>query len=155
MKRQKPPWEFQDGFVLLGNCPLLIVNLLVPLAAAAESAAAATPAVASAAAPAATFFAWPSFIDDKLAATDILIVQAFDGRLSFLRTVHFDEAETFRPSRIAIHNDLRRFDRPKRCEHGLQIGIAHAIREITDIQLLRHGGPPSKKITRSSATPAA
>jgi hypothetical protein len=62
--------------------------------------------------------------------------------LAFLAAAHFDESEAFGSAGIAIDDDLHGQNCPVLFEQTLQIGVGHAVRQITDIQLHSHGGTP-------------
>jgi hypothetical protein len=85
-------------------------------AAAATTAITATPAAASAgsatAASAATFTRGSSFVDDNIAAHEIVSVQTLNGALGFLVAVNLDKPESARLPRktVAHQSDIRRGD---------------------------------------------
>jgi hypothetical protein len=84
-----------------------------PAAAAATATAIAaatttTPAAATAAAAttAAPLFAWASFVDREGATVVLLQIKAFDSGCRFSIAGHFDEAETFATTGVAVHDDF-------------------------------------------------
>jgi hypothetical protein len=67
-----------------------------------------------------------------------LVVQSVDRRLGFAVRRHLDEPESLAPTGITILNDLGAGHVAECAEHGFQLGIAAAIRQIPDIQTLAH-----------------
>src|SRR5436190_15791747 len=133
-----------------GDC-LFLVTIAAAAAATAVTASSTTTATTAAARPA--FFARTCFIDGKLAAIEFLVVQRRDGRLGFIAASHLDEPEAFGSAGVAIDDDLDGLNRPILREHVLQIGVGHAVGQITDIQLHSHGGPPNKEHHATSTRP--
>jgi len=114
-------------------------------AAVAALAATTTAAVAAATAAAATILARSRFIDGQRPSVEVLAVQGGDGRLRLLVVVHFDKAEPLGAAGVPVHDDLGGLDRAVRCEEVLEIAVGSAIRQVADIQLLAHFGPPTEK----------
>src|SRR5437762_12661231 len=86
-----------------------------------------------------------SFVDCESSTVLVLTVQAGNRRLSFLVIAHLDKAEAFRAAGVPVHDDLGRLHRAVRSKHCFQIAVGYPIREIADVQLLAHCGPPVKK----------
>src|SRR5438105_4434259 len=76
-----------------------------PVAAAGPAAAATIAAPTAAAAP---VFPWLGLVDCQRPAFDLLAVERLDGRLGFRVAAHFDEAESFGPAGVTIHDHLGR-----------------------------------------------
>jgi hypothetical protein len=51
---------------------------------------------------------------------------------------HFDEAESTRPARVAIHHHRCRGDRSELCERVSQVVGRNLKREVADVQILTH-----------------
>src|SRR5690606_36843945 len=62
-------------------------------------------------------------VDAQRAPADVLAVQLSDGCLRFLLVGHFDEAESARPSRLAIHQDLDGRHFAVRCEGFAKLAL--------------------------------
>jgi hypothetical protein len=95
----------------------------------------------------ASVFPWASFVDGERSSVRFFAVQGVNGRLGLIIIAHLDKPEAFRAARVPIHDDLGGLNRTMRRKHGLQIGVRHTIRQVSDIQLRSHNGPPSGKIT--------
>src|SRR5262249_31593135 len=109
-KQQSPCIRRERRGVCLGR----LIAAAATSAGAAPATTVATPAgtapattVASPAA-AATLFAPPSLIDRQSPAFDLLAVERLDGRLGFRVAAHFDEAKSFGPAGVTVHDHLRR-----------------------------------------------
>src|SRR6266436_1196730 len=100
---------------------ILIVGRRLPATVAAASAAtitaisstpAATPATAPAATSAPTFTRWASFVDDNIAAHEIMSVQTLNGAFGFLVAIDLDKPEpAWLPRKTVAHQgDVRRGD---------------------------------------------
>jgi hypothetical protein len=83
----------------------------------ATAEAATIPAPASPTAPASTASAsalagWPGFVDDNVAAHEIVAVQSLDGALGFLVAIDLDKSEpAWLPRKTVAHQgDIRRGD---------------------------------------------
>jgi hypothetical protein len=63
-------------------------------AATAKAATATTPARSSSSPTAATLTRRPRFVDDNIAAHEIVAVQSLDGTLGFLVAIDFDKSES-------------------------------------------------------------
>src|SRR5262245_55277282 len=94
---------------------------LVASAAAAAVTAPTTTAVTAAAATAAAFGLRPGLVHRQGAALDFGAVERSNGGLRLGVRAHLDEAEAFRATRVAVHDHLRRGDRPMRLEQTLQV----------------------------------
>jgi hypothetical protein len=107
------------------------------------------PPVATAATTAAApVFSWTSFVDGERSSVRFFAVQGVNGRLGFITIAHLDKAKAFRATRISVHDDLSGLNGAMRREHVFQIGVGHTIRQVSDIQLHSHVGPPLEKITQ-------
>jgi hypothetical protein len=107
------------------------------------------PSAATAATTAAApVFSWTSFVDGERSPVRFFAVQGVNGRLGLIIIAHLDKAEAFRATRVSVHDDLGGLDRTMRRKHVFQIGVRHTVRQVSDIQLRSHVGPPSEKITQ-------
>jgi hypothetical protein len=81
-------------------------------AATAKAASATTPARSSSSPTATTLTRRPRFVDDNIAAHEIVAVQSLDGTFGFLVTIDFDESESsWLPRKTVAHQgDIRRSD---------------------------------------------
>ena len=113
-------------------------------AVAAASSAASTPAAATATAAtaAATFLARLGFVDRQRAAIVFLAVESGDGGLRLLIAGHLNKAESLAAARVSVRDHFRALDGAKSREQTFQIGAAHAIPQISDIQFLTQDEPP-------------
>src|SRR5437667_2059576 len=114
-------------------------------AATAEAAAAATTAAAE---TTRTLFTRARFVDHQRAAVEGLAVHAVDGRLSLGVRAHLHEAEALGAAGVAVHHHLRRRHGTELCECLLQIVVAHAVREVADVEFVAHGERLSFLITQ-------
>src|SRR5262249_44926909 len=145
-QKEKP--EANDLRLALKLCCALVTATTAAAVTAATSAAAAAVAAATSAAAAAvtaaaataTVLPRPSLIAREGAAIHLLAVQSGDRRLRFLLAIHLHEAESFGPSRVAVHDDLGRLYRPVRLEHLLQIAAADSVGQVAHVNLLAHLG---------------
>lgn len=115
-----------------------------PTATAAATTVAATTAAATTAtgSPTAAIFTRPCFIDGQRASADLGAVERVDGSLGFVPVGHFDKSKPLRATSVAVDDDLRRLDGPVLLKQLLQVTVGHSIRQVTDIQPLRHFGTP-------------
>ena len=58
-----------------------------------------------------------------------------DRALGFALIRHFDEAETTRSASLAIHEDLDRRNFPEGSEGIAKLGFAHAVGQISDVDV--------------------
>src|SRR5262249_17254350 len=131
----KGAWVFQGGLV---------------------ASAAAKPAPATAAGePVATVFSGSGLVDGECSPVDLPAVQGVQGRLGLLARVQLDEAEGLGAARVPVLDDLGRLDGAVRRKQVFQIAVGHAIRQVADVQLLSHDGPPSQKIHARRTKPTA
>jgi hypothetical protein len=109
-------------------------------AVATATATATTPAAAAAVAAttAAAVFPWLGLINSQAPAVVLLIMQPLDGCLRLGLGVHLDKAEPLAPARRAILNHLCALHRAELREQLFQHGIADAIGQIPNVQLLAH-----------------
>jgi hypothetical protein len=123
-------------------------------AAAATTVAAATiaTAVTTATATGRTGFHRTGFVDDQITATQILTMHALDGGLGFGIAAHFDKAETFGATGVALHHDLSARDSTVLAESLLQILVAERIGQVAHVKFVAHEGLPKKHKTRWSPT---
>src|SRR4051794_5019664 len=94
--------------------------LVAPATAAATTAATEPPTTATTATP---LGPRPRLVDGQGAAVHLLAVEGGDGRLRLLLTAHLHEAEALGAARVTVLDHLRRFHRPVRLEHLLQIAV--------------------------------
>src|SRR5262249_4833032 len=132
----------------------LFGRLIAAAAATAIPSPAATPtgtaaAAAVAAAAAAAILSRLGLINRQSAALDLFAVKRLDGRLGLRVLAARDEAESFRPTGVAVHDDLRRLHSAVRLEELCQSAVRHAVGQIAYVELFAHGGPPEKKQWRT------
>lgn len=96
------------------------------------SAAPASPAAPAAKAPAPLFLR-TGFIDRETAPLDFFAVESSDGGLRFRIASHFHETESFGPTRVPVHDHLRRFHRAVCREDSFEITITDTVAQITHI----------------------
>src|SRR5208282_770492 len=118
-------------------CAVVKSELMLPAAATTATTAAA-----------ATVFSWSSFVDGESSSVRFFTVEGIDRLLCFGAAAHLDKAEAFRAVCLTVHDDLSGLNRPMRRKHVFQIGVRHTIRQVSDIQLRSHVGPPSENITQ-------
>jgi hypothetical protein len=93
-------------------------------ATAAATAATATAVTAASTATAATttaIFAWASFVDGKRAAIVLSAIHTSNGRLGLFITSHFDKAEAFASTGVAVHDDFGTLHGAERTKNLIQI----------------------------------
>jgi len=78
----------------------------------------------------------------------LVAIQGLDGLSRFGTARHLDEAEAFRATGISVHDHLGRLNRTMRCKHVFEIDVGNTIRQIPNIQLRGHAGPPSGVFTQ-------
>jgi hypothetical protein len=130
------------------ECPCLQICLVASAASRTVSVTAISKFPA-----AATVCLSSAFVNGERTPVDFLAVQGGNGCLGLLTTSHLDEAETFRPARVPVHDDLGRLNRSVRVKQVLQIAVGHAIRQVADVQRFSHNGPPSENITQDKLGP--
>ncbi len=81
-----------------------------------------------------------------------MAVEGVDGRLGLFAAVHLDETETARAVGVAVLDDLRRANGAVGREQVLEIVVVKTVRQVADVQLLGHAGPPSEKSRKTSRT---
>jgi nucleoid-associated protein YgaU len=100
---------------------------------AAESAATAA-AAAESAATAAAILTRTRFVDDDCATIHFVAVELCNSRFRALTRLHLDESKTARTARIAVGNDIGRFNRAGLAEQLIQILVAYREGEVPYIQ---------------------
>src|SRR5688572_14802710 len=83
----------------------------------------------------AALLSWPRFVDAQRTPAEIFTVELRNGRFGFARVRHLDEAETARPARLAIHEDLDGRNFTKRTEGIAKLVFAHAIGQIANVDI--------------------
>jgi hypothetical protein len=102
----------------------------------ATTAAATTAAVTAAATPARLFRS--GFVDGHGATIVLLIVHGFNRFASGVVIAHFDEAESFAATGIAVLDDFRAPHGSKFGKHFFELGAVDAVAQISNIKLLTH-----------------
>src|SRR5882724_6315109 len=101
--------------------------------ATAVAAAAATTAAAStttATAATAAVFARASFVDGERAPVVLLAVHSGNGRLGFFITSHFDKAEAFASTGVAVHDDFGALHSAVLTKNLIKIGIRNIVAQV-------------------------
>jgi hypothetical protein len=124
---------------------ITVIAATVSTTAAVRTTAAATVAAATTAAATVTtpFTGWAllsgaSFIDHHGASAQILAMHTRNGCLRLRIVAHFHKAKAFGATRVALHHHAGALHVPERRESGLQIIVAHRIRQIAYIQSITH-----------------
>src|SRR3954471_19512493 len=119
-------------------------------AAAAPTAIAATAATATATAAATTLLAGAGLVHGEAATLEIAPVERGDGGLRLLVVAHLHEAEALGAPGVTIHDHLGGIHGAVLREHVLQIAVAKAIRQVTNVELSSHArllfGPSSDSV---------
>jgi len=101
---------------------------------AIATATTATPALVAAtpaAAPARALFARTRFVDRESAALEVLLVEHFNGLISFSLRAHLDEGEAAGTAGRPILHDVDRHDRASLGEIVLEVVFGGVIGEVT------------------------
>ena len=109
------------------------------------------PLATAGSAPATT--AWPttsvfprsSFVDGERSPVDFSTIQGVNGCLGLFGVCHLDKAEPSGAAGVPVRDDLGRIDLAKLLKHPLQIAVGRVKRQVADVQLLSHVGPPTEK----------
>src|SRR5688572_5736555 len=87
----------------------------------------------------AALLSWPRFVDAQRTPAEIFTVELCNGRFGFALVRHLDEAETARPARLAVHEDLDGRNFTKRTEGIAKLVFAHAIGQIANVDIHHQG----------------
>src|SRR6266581_3852262 len=82
----------------------------------------------------------PCFVDSEVTSADFFAIELRDCFLGSVVVRHLHKAETFRPSGIAIRDDLNRFNLADLAEHVPEVSFCDLKREISNEDFFCHPG---------------
>src|SRR3979411_2483956 len=94
------------------------------------TASAAPPTTTPAAATTRAIFTRAGFVDGERPAVVLFAVHASDRRLGFLVVLHFDKAEAFAPTGVAVHDDLSTLNGAVFAENLVEVRAGDVIAQI-------------------------
>jgi hypothetical protein len=127
-----------------GSIPTVVITAATSAAATAATGVVATTAPASptSAATAGSGLPRPGFVDRQATAVVFLLIEGVDRRPCFVVGAHLDEPEALAPTCVAVGDDLRALYTAELRKQLFQVGTAHPVSEVADIQFLTHRQSP-------------
>ena len=78
------------------------------------------------------------FVDREATAVVFLLIEGVDRRPCFVVGAHLDEPEALAPTCVAVGDELRALYTAELRKQLFQVGTAHPVSEVADIQFLTH-----------------